>query len=93
MDQASIESVCECQVRLEANLDEHRHVLNAWAVDANGNVERAPAHTIGGDQPRFDVAWACPFCGRNTLRSFAAEALLYKRVTSRVVSSARAKAG
>jgi hypothetical protein len=34
--------------------------------------EIAPAHSINAECLRFDVAWLCPFCGRNTLRSFEA---------------------
>ncbi len=64
-----IQSVCECQALLEAELDEQRLVLRGWARRPGGVPERAPANSIGhGD--RIDVAWQCPLCGRNTLRSF-----------------------
>lgn len=94
MRQATIRSVCECQTRLECTLDEKRFVLTAWAIDATGNRERSPAHSIGAERPRFDVAWLCPVCGRNTLRSFAAEALVWKEITSPDGASVpQAKAG
>jgi len=41
-------------------------------------TETAPAHSIGADEERFDVAWLCPFCIRNTLRSFDATGLAWR---------------
>src|SRR5262249_43979448 len=73
MQQARIASACECQARLEAFLDEKRYVL-AGSASLSGLTERSPAHAIGAERRRFDVAWLCPFCGRNTLRSFDSEA-------------------
>jgi hypothetical protein len=80
-----ISSRCECQANLTATLDEHRHVLSGWAArrgaaDRLGSAsagarERAPAHSINAQLDRFDVGWLCPFCGRNTLRTFYAGAL------------------
>ncbi|EYF00480.1 Hypothetical protein CAP_0570 [Chondromyces apiculatus DSM 436] len=35
----------------------------------------APAHSINAHLERFDVGWLCPFCNRNTLRTFYAGAL------------------
>jgi hypothetical protein len=72
-------SRCECQALLTATLDEHRQVLEGSAKRLSVR-ELAPAHSIGADGDRFDVAWLCPFCGRNTLRSFYARAL--RRVTT-----------
>jgi hypothetical protein len=66
-------SPCECQARLSAELDERRYVVQAWAK-LHGSRENAPAHSIGASGERFDVGWLCPFCGRNTLRSFDAGA-------------------
>lgn len=64
-----IQSVCECQAILEADLDETRLVVTGWARRPGGPRERAPANHVGkGD--RLDVVWQCPLCGRNTLRSF-----------------------
>ncbi len=65
---------CECQAILVAVLDEKRHVLRGSAR-REGVAETAPAHTIHADQPRFDVGWLCPFCGRNTLRTFDGDGL------------------
>ena len=78
MKEAIIFSACECQARLEAVLDQDRRVREGWAVDADGCREKAPAHAIGAERPRFDVAWLCPYCGRNTLRSFADDGLAWR---------------
>ncbi|MBM4377124.1 MAG: hypothetical protein FJ095_18750 [Deltaproteobacteria bacterium] len=64
-----IQSVCECQALLEAELDERRLVVTGWARRPGGARERAPANTVGQGE-RIDAVWQCPFCGRNTLRSF-----------------------
>jgi len=77
MLEATIRSVCECQSRLDAILDEHRYVLAGFATGLDGVRERAPAHSIDAQKKRFDVAWLCPVCGRNTLRSFSAEGLAW----------------
>lgn len=69
MSQSSIQSRCECQATLSATLDEKRHVI-AGEAKLRGVKERAAAHSIGADAERFDVAWLCPFCNRNTLRTF-----------------------
>jgi hypothetical protein len=65
-------SPCECQATLTATLDDKRYVVSAGAK-RHGVTEPAVAHTIGADQKRFDIGWLCPFCGRNTMRSFNAE--------------------
>jgi len=76
---ATVLSACECQARLGAELDEHKHVVRGWAQDLKrGKAETAPAHSIGADEDRFDVAWLCPFCIRNTLRSFDRSALAWR---------------
>lgn len=69
----SVHSRCECQATLTATLDEHRHVLEG-AASLHGEKEIAPAESLRADLEKFNVAWACPFCGRNTLRSFDAGA-------------------
>lgn len=69
MSQSRVQSRCECQATLTAALDEKRHVLGGEAK-LRGIAERAAAHSIGADGDRFDVAWLCPFCNRNTLRTF-----------------------
>ena len=77
MKSATIHSVCECQARLGAELDERRQVITGWAVDRGQRVKHhAPAHGIGHGA-RFQVGWACPCCGRNTLRSFDVGALAW----------------
>ena len=72
-----IQSVCECQALLEADLDDQRQVLSGWASRANVR-EGAPANSVGAEGERFDVVWKCPMCGRNTLRTFYAGALRKK---------------
>jgi hypothetical protein len=69
-----LQSVCECQAKLEAELDADRLVLHGWA-SRRGARERAPANTVGVPGTRFDVVWHCPMCGRNTMRTFHEGAL------------------
>ena len=69
-----IQSVCECQAVLTAELNEERQVVGAWARRGRSQ-EMAPANTVGAGQSRFDVVWKCPMCGRNSLRMFYAGAL------------------
>lgn len=76
---ARVHSVCECQASLGAELDEQQRVLRGWARDRRRRTRlSAPAHSIGSEHPRFDVAWFCPYCVRNTLRSFDGSALAYR---------------
>ena len=79
MKTAVVHSVCECQARLGAELDEHRVVLRGWANDLRRGQElSAPANAMRIHTPRFDVGWMCPFCTRNTLRSFDGSALSFR---------------
>lgn len=79
MRTAIVTSVCECQARLGAELDTNRIVLRGWARDPRrGDQEVAPANSINPERQRFDIGWLCPFCTRNTLRSFEASALVYR---------------
>jgi hypothetical protein len=82
MKTAVVESRCECQAKLVAELDEQRRVLRGIARDARGRERLAPANTMLLDRPRFDVGFMCPFCTRNTLRSFDTEALAYREAQS-----------
>jgi hypothetical protein len=69
------DSRCECQASLRAELDGNRNVLRGTAF-LRGKRELAPSHAIGANAgERFDIGWACPFCGRNVMRSFDATAL------------------
>lgn len=77
MLRATVQSRCECQTSLVAELDERRHVVTAYARTRDGEHESAPAHTMGASSARFDVGWLCSVCGRNVLRSFAADALVW----------------
>jgi hypothetical protein len=74
MSQYSVNSRCECQANLTATLDENHKVI-AGAASRGGSREVAPANSIGATAERFDIGWACPFCGRNTMRSFYVGAL------------------
>ena len=75
---ATIQSSCECQAHLCAELDENRQVLRGWVQDRRRDATRtAPAHSMHADRSVFQVGWACPVCGRNTLRSFDAGGLAW----------------
>lgn len=79
MNQATIQSRCECQAALWAALNPQRFVISGWATDPRRRrQETCAAHSINANQEVFQVAWLCPFCGRNTLRSFYAGALSYR---------------
>lgn len=91
MKKATIYSVCECQARLGAELDEDRHVIRGWARDHRRERElAAPAHSIDADDDQFEVAWFCPFCIRNSLRSFDAAGLSYRTVADEPEPEAKA---
>jgi hypothetical protein len=85
MKVAKVQSRCECQAYLSAELDEQRVTLRGWAVDARKQRLPAPANSIGAERERFDVGWACPFCTRNTLRSFTGSALVFNEVVLQAV--------
>jgi hypothetical protein len=77
--QATIQSRCECQATLWASLNQQGFVLGAGATDPRRRRQEAcPAHSIEPEKDRFQVAWLCPFCGRNTLRVFYAGALTWR---------------
>ncbi|HEX6765316.1 MAG TPA: hypothetical protein VF103_07555 [Polyangiaceae bacterium] len=78
MKSAVVESKCECQAKLVAELDEERRVLRGVAKDERGRERLAPATAMHAQNGRFDVGFMCPFCTRNVLRSFEAEALAYR---------------
>ncbi len=77
MKTAVVQSVCECQARLSAELDEQRRVLHGSAR-LRGRELSAPATTARSGAESFSVGWACPFCTRNTLRSFDAGTLVFQ---------------
>lgn len=74
MPRFAANSLCECQAHLTAIVDEKHHVIEGTAR-RHGDRENAPAHSINPAHERFDIGWLCPFCGRNTLRSFHQDAL------------------
>jgi hypothetical protein len=83
MKVTTVHSRCECQAHLSAELDELRVALRGWAVDARKQQLPAPANAIHPERERFDVGWACPFCTRNTLRSFTASALAFREADAK----------
>jgi len=79
MKTALVISRCECQATLGAELDEQRVVVHGYARDPRRNRElAAPAIATHAGGERFDVGWFCPFCIRNTLRSFDASTLTFR---------------
>jgi hypothetical protein len=78
MKVATVESRCECEAKLSAELDEERRAVRGWAKDARGRERLAPATAMREEGARFDVGFMCPFCTRNVLRSFDADALAYR---------------
>jgi hypothetical protein len=76
---ARVESRCECQAQLVAELDEGRVVVRGFVRDrARGREVVAPANaTKKIDDKQVDVGWSCPVCTRNTLRTFNVESLAY----------------
>ena len=77
---ARVESRCECQAHLVAELDEAHSVVRGFASDyARGREISAPANlTKKMDATTVDVGWSCPICTRNTLRTFNVETLAYR---------------
>jgi hypothetical protein len=77
---ATVRSVCECQAKLEADLAEDLRVLAGRAQRSRTErPDTAPANLLGNDGV-FHVGWFCPFCIRNTLRSFTKAGLGWREV-------------
>lgn len=86
---ALVQSVCECQGRLCAELNEARHVLKGWAVDTRRKRDLlAPCHSIGANTDYFQLGWLCPLCGRNTLRSFHVGSLQFREPSAATTEDA-----
>ncbi len=77
MRTAELQTRCECQATLGAQVDESHRVVTGWGRRRSTATATAPAYAVGTESQRFDVSWLCPFCGRNTLRSFDSSALTY----------------
>ncbi len=77
---ARVESRCECQAQLVAELDEARSVVRGFVNDRErGRELAAPANSTKKiDDKQVDVGWSCPMCTRNTMRTFNVEALAYR---------------
>ena len=76
---ARVESRCECQAELVAELNEAHSVVRGFVIDrARGRELQAPANaTKKIADKQVDVGWSCPVCTRNTLRTFNLETLSY----------------
>jgi hypothetical protein len=76
---ARVESRCECQAPLVAELDEAQSVVRGFVIDRERRRElAAPANSTKKiAQKQVDVGWSCPVCTRNTLRTFNLETLSY----------------
>jgi hypothetical protein len=77
---ARVESRCECQAQLVAELDEARAVVRGFMLDrARGRELAAPANaTKKIAEKQVEVGWSCPMCTRNTVRTFNVETLAYR---------------
>ena len=69
MDATVLRSVCECQATLVAEVTADGQVLSGSATH-RGRGEVAPASRTRTAGSLLDIGWQCPFCGRNTLRTF-----------------------
>jgi len=69
MNPTVFRSRCECQASLTAEVATDGRVLSGRAA-LRGHTELAPATRTRADGVRLDIGWQCPFCGRNTLRTF-----------------------
>jgi len=69
MTVAVLRSRCECQASLVADVTPDGRVLSGRAQQ-RGRDETAPATRTRAAGTLVDIGWQCPFCGRNTLRSF-----------------------
>ena len=76
---ARVESRCECQAQLVAELDEAGSVVRGFVRErGRGREVTAPANaTKKIADKQVDVGWSCPMCTRNTLRTFNFETLAY----------------
>lgn len=74
---AMIETPCECQARLRAEVDEQGRVSHGTARVGRSDPENAPATCMNAGASQFRVGWLCPLCGRNTLRSFERAGLTF----------------
>jgi len=69
MDATVLRSRCECQATLVAEISSDGRVISGRARH-RGADEVAPATRTRSAGSLLDIGWQCPFCGRNTLRSF-----------------------
>lgn len=80
MATAKIQSRCECQAILRAEVHESGRILGGEA-EAFGVRMKAPATGVNAGADRFQVGWLCPHCGRNTTRSFFRGALVFREAS------------
>lgn len=75
---AKVQTRCECQARLFAEIDENGLVVRGSVQFLDEIQELSPATAVGAQKDYFQVGWLCPICGRNTLRSFYRPGLQYR---------------
>ncbi|HSC86932.1 MAG TPA: hypothetical protein VLC09_06660 [Polyangiaceae bacterium] len=75
---ARVQSRCECQATLLADVDEAGRVVGGWAKKGKSEPESAPATAIHAGSDQFQIGWLCPECNRNTVRSIFRGSLLYR---------------
>lgn len=69
MSSTELRSRCECEAYLVAEVAPDGQVEKGRAR-RDGRSEIAPAARTRAKGQQIDIGWQCPFCGRNTLRSF-----------------------
>lgn len=85
---ATVSSRCECQASLQASVDDQGVVRAGSAGQGSSDRTTAPAQVVarrdGPTDSYWDVAWLCPFCGRNVLRTVARSSLSFSEIPSSV---------
>lgn len=81
MKLAQVQSRCECQATLFAEVQETGQVVRGSSQKKGHERELSPATGIGVGGESFQVGWHCPECGRNVLRSFSRGGLVFREVS------------
>lgn len=84
---AQVQTRCECQAVLTADVDASGRV-QAGRTRLYGEDELAPATGMNVGHDQFQVGWLCNICGRNTVRSFYRGALVFRDVPDAPAASA-----
>jgi len=80
MKLAQVQSRCECEALLFAEVSEAGRVVEGWSKKGKNARELTPATAMNAGSAQFQVGWLCPECGRNTMRSFFRGALVYREI-------------